>query len=153
MDAIKENINLLWPNDLSKCSEKALPHVRSLAKRYGAVVHMLYVAEDLARHESWYGEFDSSHIDRVMDWQIKKADEYQKAFCSRHLEDCATYTSHIEVGNPVQKILEFIDDKKIDMVVMCRKGKTADFDMGSVAQKVVVNSPVPVVIVPGSKNK
>jgi len=154
MDTTQKITNLLWPNDFSKCSEKALPHVRSLAKQYGAVVvHLLYVVEDLAHHESWYGEFDASHIDRVMEWQIKKAHEYQKKFCSRHLEDFATYTTHIEVGNPVQKILEFIDDKKIDMVVMCRKGKTGDFDMGGVAQKVVVNSPVPVVITPGSNNK
>jgi len=49
------------------------------------------------------------------------------------------------------KILDFIDNKKIDMVVMCRKGKTGNFDMGGVAQKVVVNSPVPVVIAPASK--
>jgi len=151
MDTTQKITNLLWPNDFSKCSEKALPHVRSLAEQYGAVVHLLYVAEDLAHHESWYGEFDASHIDRVMKWQIKKAHEYQKEFCSRHLEDCATYTTHIEVGNPVQKILEFIDDKKIDMVVMCKKGKTGDFDMGGVAQKVVANSPVPVVITPVSK--
>ena len=149
MKKIQKITNILWPNDLSKCSEKALPHVRSLAKRYGAVVHVLYVAEDLAHHEPWYGEFDSSHVDRVMEWQIKKAREYQQAFCSRHLEDCATYTMHIEVGNPGQKILEFIEDKKIDMVVMCRRGKTGDFDMGGVARKVVANSPVPVVITPG----
>ena len=150
MEVTQKIINLLWPNDFSKCSEKALPHVRSLAKQYDAAVHMLYVAEDLAHHESWYGEFDSSHVDRVMEWQIKKAHAYQKDFCKKHLEDCATYMTHIEVGNPVQKILEFIDAKKIDMVVMCRRGKTGDFDMGSVALKVVASSPVPVVIAPGS---
>jgi nucleotide-binding universal stress UspA family protein len=99
MEVTQKIKNLLWPNDLSKCSEEALPHVRSLAKQYGAVVHVLYVAEDLANHESWYGEFE------------------------------------------------------IDMVVMCRKGRTGNFDMGGVAQKVVVNSPVPVVIAPALKNK
>jgi len=149
MEVTQKIANILWPNDFSKCSEKALPHVRSLAKQYDAAVHMLYVAEDLAHHEAWYGEFNSSHIDRVMDWQIKKAYEYQKDFCKRYLEDFAAYTTHIEVGNPVQKILEFIAAKKIDMVVMCRRGKTGDFDMGSVALKVVASSPVPVVIAPG----
>ncbi len=153
MKKTKKISNILWPNDFSECSEQALPHVRSLAKQYDAIVHVLYVVEDLAHHESWYGEFDSAHVDRVMDWQIKKAQDYQTKFCSRHLEECAAYTKHIEVGNPAQKILEFIDAQKIDMVVMCRKGKTGDFNMGSVAQKVVVNAPVPVVIAPGSKNK
>ncbi len=110
----------------------------------------LWIYYGLAHYEPWYGEFDSYHIDRVMDWQIKKAHAYQKDFCSRHLEDCATYTTHIEVGNPAQKTLEFIDDKKIDMVVMCRTGKTGDFDMGNVAQKVAIKSPVPVAIAPSS---
>ncbi|MCP3953610.1 MAG: universal stress protein [Desulfobacterales bacterium] len=36
-----------------------------------------------------------------------------------------------------------------NMVVMCRRGKTGDFDMGSVALKVVASAPVPVVIAPG----
>ncbi len=145
--------NILWPNDLSNCSERALPHVRSLAEQYDAVVHVLYVAEDLAYHEPWYGEFDSAHVDRVMDWQIKKAREYQQSFCSRHLGDFAAYTTHIKVGNPALKILEFINAKKIDMVVMCRKGKTNDFQMGSVTQKVAAHAPVPVVIAPASENK
>ena len=36
------------------------------------------------------------------------------------------------------------------MVVMCRKGEKGNFDMGSVAQKVVSNSPVPVVMIPSA---
>jgi nucleotide-binding universal stress UspA family protein len=38
------------------------------------------------------------------------------------------------------------------MVVMCKKGEKGNFDMGSVAQKVVSNSPVPVVMIPNAKN-
>ncbi len=36
------------------------------------------------------------------------------------------------------------------MVVMYRKGEKGNFDMSNVAQKVVSNSPVPVVIVPSA---
>jgi nucleotide-binding universal stress UspA family protein len=153
MEITRKVKNLLWPNDFSKCSEEALPYVRSLAKKYGAIVFMLYIAGDLAHPESWYGEFDSFHVDRVMEWQIKRARAYRKDFCSKHLEDCAAYTTHIAVGNPVKRILEFIEDKQIDMVVMCRRGKTSDFDMGSVALKVIANAPVPVVIAPSSNDK
>lgn len=151
MEAIRKVDRILWPNDLSKCSESALPHVRSLANRYGSTVHVLYVAEDLARRESWYGEFSSTHIDRILDQEIKKAGQRLKEFCQRHLEECASFDTHIAVGNPVRKILEYIDAEQIDMVVMCKKGKTADFDMGGVAHKIVEKSPVPVVIVPDSK--
>ena len=144
---------ILWPNDLSKCSEGALPHVLSIAKQHGARVHVLYVTEDLAHHEPWYGDFDSTHFERVMEWQLKRARDYQAKFCKRHLEGYAAYETHIEVGNPVHKILEFIEARAIDMVVMCRRGKTGDFKIGSVSQKVVANAPVPVVITPGPQNE
>lgn len=153
MEITRKVKNILWPNDFSECSEKALPYVKSLSKKYGATVHVLYVAEDLSHHESWYGEFDSFHADRVMKWQINKARDYQKNFCNKHLEDDAAYTTNVEVGNPVKKILEFIEVNHIDMVVMCRRGKTSDFDMGSVALKVVATAAVPVVIAPGSNDR
>lgn len=150
MEMTQKIKKLLWPNDFSKCSEEALPHVRSLAKQYGAVVYVLNIAEDLAHHESWYGEFGSSHIDRILEREINKAHERQQAFCRKHLEDCATYKIRIEIGDPTTKILDFIEKEKIDMVVMCRKGKTGKFDMGGVAQKIVAHSPVPVIVTPNS---
>jgi len=144
MEAKQKINNILWPNDFSKCSEKALPHVRSLAKQYGASVHVLYVVEDLAHHNSWYGNFDPTHIDRITEWEIKKAQDRQRAFCSRHLEECGAYTTHIEIGDPTTKILDFIEKENIDMVVMCRKGKTGSFDMGGLVQRIEAESPVPV---------
>lgn len=82
---------------------------------------------------------------------IENAGQRLKEFCQHHLEECASFETHIAVGNPVRKILEYIDAEQIDMVVMCKKGETADFDMGGVAQKIAILSPVPVVIVPESK--
>ena len=146
MEEPQEIKTILWPNDLSKCSEEAMPYVRSLAKKYGALVHVLYVAEDLTAHDSWYGDFDPSHAEKIMQWEHKKALERQQELCQKYLADCAKYQKHIVIGNPVQEILKFIDAQKVDMVVMCKKGKTGGFDMGSVAQKVVASSPVPVVI-------
>ncbi len=139
---------ILWPNDLSKCSEGALPYVVSLAKKYHAVVHVLYVAQDLAHHESWYGDFDKSHADRLIEWETKKARERQHKLCRKYLEDCAEYYPHIDIGNPARKIIDFIADNNIDMVVICRKGETGEFNMGGTAQKVIEYSTVPVVITP-----
>ncbi len=53
----------------------------------------------------------------------------------------------IEVGNPIDKLLEFIVEKNADMIVMGPKGRT-DLEhvlIGSVAQKLFRRSPVPVV--------
>ena len=145
--------NILWPNDLSKCSEVALPHVVSLAKKYHATVHVLYVAKNLVHHEHWYGDFDRSHTDRLIEWETKKAREHQRELCRKHLEDCVEYHTHVDVGDSARKIIDFIYANKIDLVVMCRKGESGDFNMGGTAQKVVEYSPVPVVITPGLDTK
>ncbi len=144
---------LLWPNDLSKCSEKSLPYISSLSKKYGATVYVLYVAEDLAHHKSWYGEFGLSHINKIVEWEKKKAAERQQEVCQKHLEDCARYSKHIVVGDPAKEILDFIGKEGIDMVIMCKKGASSNFDMGGVSQKIVSNSPVPVVMIPNTPQK
>jgi len=145
--------NILWPNDLSKCSEAALPHVISLAKKYGASVDVLYVAKDLVYHDSWYGELDRTHIDRLTEWETRKAREHQQEFCQKYLENVVEYRIHIVIGDPYRKIMDFIYNELIDLVVMCRKGKSGDFNMGGTAQKVIEYSPVPVVITPGLDTK
>lgn len=144
---------ILWPNDLSKCSEGAMPYVSSLAKKYGATVHVLYVTPDLTRHESWYGDFDSSHAQKIVEWETKKAEERMQEICEKHLSHCAAYARHARVGDPASEILEFIRKENVDMVVMCRKGEGGHFRMGGVAQKIVSNSPVPVVITQDSEGK
>ena len=141
---------ILWPTDLSKCSEESMPQLTSLAEKYGATVYVLYVAEDLAHHKSWYGDFDLSHINKIVEWEKEKATERQQEVCQKYLEDCAPFRRHIAVGDPAKKILDFIGKEGIDMVVMCRKGEKGNFDMGGVAQKVVSNSPVPVVMIPSA---
>ncbi|MDZ7688086.1 MAG: universal stress protein [Halobacteriales archaeon] len=55
----------------------------------------------------------------------------------------------LEFGEPADVILEYIEDGDVDRVVMgshCRKGAER-FLLGSVAEKVVRRSPVPVTIV------
>ena len=151
METAKKIKNILWPNDLSPCSEEAWPHVLSVAKQYAAAVHVLYVVEDLSHHDSWYGDFDKAHIKKITDWEISKANERLQKFCKRHVEGAVGYSKEIEIGDPARVILDFVDDYSIDMIIMCRKGRKGHFPMGGVAQKVAENSTVPVVITPSSR--
>ena len=147
------SLKILWPNDLSKCSEGAIPYVKSFAQHYDAEVHVLYVMEDLARHDPWYGEFEQATIEKVRKWEEKKAQEKQEELCKKHFEDCKKFGKHIRVGDPAKEILNFIEAEKMDVVVMCRKGESGVFKMGSVAQRVVRHAPVPVVTVPSNHGK
>jgi len=144
---------ILWPTDFSKNAAAALPYVTSLTEKYQTEIHVLYVIEELAYHEPWYGEFDRSHIEKIQDWANKRAKERLDKICNTYLNGCPHYIKHIAVGDPAHVILEFIEKTKVDMVVMAKRGQRGHFRFGSVSEKVVKNSPVPVVTIPiGSKN-
>jgi len=139
---------VLWPTDFSSSAEKALPYVTDLTRKYGAEIHVLYVIEDIAHHESWYGDFDRSHVDKLMAWADKSANKRLEQICEKYLQGCPLYIKHIAVGDPAQEILRLIDKEKVDLVVMASHGQKGNYRFGSVAEKVLKNSPVPVTTIP-----
>ena len=143
-----ERRKILWPNDFSKNAKQALPYVTSLSEKYNTEVHVIYVIEELGYHEPWYGEFDSSHIDKIHAWENEKAKERLSEICEKHLDGCPLYIKHIAIGDPAQEILKLIDKEKVDMVVMASRGRTGHFKFGSVAEKVDKNSAAPVITIP-----
>jgi len=139
---------VLWPTDFSSSAEKALPYVTDLTQKYGAEIHVLYVIEDIAHHESWYGDFDKSKVDKLMEWAEKSAQKRLEQVCEKYLNSCPLYIKHIAVGDPAQEILKLIEAEGVDLVVMASNGQQGNYRVGSVTDKVVRNSMVPVTTVP-----
>ncbi len=139
---------VLWPTDFSNSAEKALPYVTDLTQKYGAEIHVLYVIEDIAHHESWYGDFDKAKVDKLMEWADKSAHKRLEQVCEKYLNSCPLYIKHIAVGDPAQEILKLIETEGIDLVVMASNGQQGNYRVGSVTDKVVRNSGVPVTTVP-----
>ena len=143
-----EVTKVLWPTDFSNSAEQALPFVTSLTQKYQAEIHVLYVIEDIAHHESWYGDFDHSHVEKLMEWAEKSATKRLEQVCEKYLNSCPLYIKHIAVGDPAQEILKLIDKEKVDMVVMTSSGEKGVYRFGSVTEKVVKHSPIPVTVIP-----
>jgi len=139
---------VLWPTDFSRNAEKALPYITSLTRQYGAEIHVLHVIEDVAHHVSWYGAFEQSHIDKIMEWANKTGKQRLDQICDKYLEGCPLYIKHIAVGDPAMEILKFIEGENVDLVVMASQGKGGNFRFGSVTEKVLKESPVPVTTIP-----
>lgn len=139
---------VLWPTDFSSSAEKALPYVTDLTQQYGAEIHVLYVIEDIAHHESWYGDFDKNHIDKLMEWANKSAKKRLDQVCEKYLNSCPLYVKHIAVGDPAEEILKIIDQEKVDVVVMASHGQKGNYRFGSVTEKILKSSPVPVTTIP-----
>ncbi len=139
---------ILWPTDFSGNSEKALPYVQSLTQQYQAQIHVLYVIQEIAHPKSWYGDSGETHIEELIKEAKNSALQRLDQICERHMGGCALYAKHIAIGDPAQEILKFITAEKMELVVMATRGEKGHFQFGSVCEKVMKNSPVPVTAIP-----
>lgn len=145
---------ILWPTDLSKNSVKAAKHVVSLADKYQAKVIMLYVGVDLMNFFPAYGSYPSAdQAQHFQDWELQQARKRMEAVCDRELKACPNLDIKLVRGDAATEILKMIGQEKADLVVLTTHGRGAEeldqksADFGSVAKKVMANSPVPVHLV------
>jgi len=139
---------ILWPTDFSSIAEKALPHVKSITAQYGAEIHVLYVIEDVAHHDGWYGAFEQKRVKDLMEHAEKTATKRLSQLCEKYMEGCPLYIKHVAVGDPAKEILKLIDKEKVDLVVMASHGANVFFQDAGATEKVLKSSPVPVTVVP-----
>jgi nucleotide-binding universal stress UspA family protein len=141
---------ILWPTDLSKNSIKAAKHVSSLALKYEAKVILMYVGVDLMSHFGAYGCPSEEQLEHFKDWELKQAKKQLETVCEEKLKACPNIEVKLVQGDAAAEILNAVKDSKADMVVMTSHGlghedldqKSSEF--GSVAKKVLAQSPVPV---------
>jgi nucleotide-binding universal stress UspA family protein len=144
---------ILWPTDLSKNSIKAAKHVSSLALKYQAKVILMYVGVDLLSYFRAYGDPSKDQLEHFQSWELKQAKTHLEGVCEQELKACPNIEVKLVQGDAASEILKAIKETKADMVVLTSHGrgqedldqKSADF--GSVAKKVLANSPVPVHLV------
>lgn len=138
---------ILFPTELREYSLKILPFVISMSEKYDSTIYLLHVVEDLLR----WGGFYIPHIS--LDLYQKEAMEAAKKLmdkvCGQHMQGCAKYERRIHSGDPAAEILKTIDSEAIDLVVMGTHGyKGLEHRIfGSVAEKVLRNSSVPVLTI------
>jgi len=139
---------ILWPTDFSERSAKALPVIISLVEKYQVEIHVMYVVEDLSYYQTWLGGNAPKQVETIMHKSKETAQEKLGPLCDQFLSECPLTIKHVAMGDPAQEILKAIDKEEIDIVVMATRGAKGQFAFGSVTEKVVKNSPVPVVSVP-----
>ena len=139
---------LLWPTDSSENAAQALPVVTSLAQKYQAEIHILYVLKDYPAIGASYGDYDSSDIQKMQDWEKQTANSRLDEICEKFLNACPLYIRHISVGEPSSEILKLIKDEEIDLIVMASRGSESHFDFGSVADRVIKCTSTPILIIP-----
>ena len=138
---------VLAPVDGSDAANRALTHAIDLAKQYDATLHTIYVVESSPAFETELDEVTEAEVygslfdagERVVTDAAERADD----------DGVPTVETAVDRGLPHETILEYVDRTDTDLVVMGTSGRSdqARELLGSVAERVIRSSPVPVVTV------
>jgi nucleotide-binding universal stress UspA family protein len=138
---------ILFPVDLSTASARIVPFVKSLAERYSGRVHLLFVARVFDYFTSMYVPHPSvSQFEKEV---IEGAEKRLYEFADEFFKELQGTRTQVVAGDPSEEILAYINAHTIDLVVMGTHGRKGidKVIFGSVAERVVKSSPVPVMVV------
>ncbi len=139
---------LLVPLDGSELSESILPQAVSVAKPAGAEIVLFRVHEALERGvRETMGEDLAQKLDTVNR-------EEMQSYLAKIACDLGNQGIKVEIvaieGHPAEAIIEYAASHAVDLIVMATHGRSGltRWAFGSVADKVLRQSPVPVLISP-----
>jgi nucleotide-binding universal stress UspA family protein len=138
---------ILFACDFTENSSKFLPYLLSISEKYNSTVYILHVVQDL--HE-WGGLY-VPHASLTFDQKkiLESAKKAMDKVCDEQLESCPNFQRMIVSGDPATEILKTIESEGIDLVIMGTHGRKGleHTIFGSVAENVVIKSPVPVLTI------
>jgi nucleotide-binding universal stress UspA family protein len=142
--------NIVIATDGSENTQKAISYGIEIAKLSGATVHALYVL-DTTSFSSIPMDAGWEEIYEILKTEGKKAVNQVK---ERGEASGLEVREVLSEGHPSNEIIDFAEDNNADLIVMGTLGKTGldRFLLGSVAEKVVKNSKVPVLVVRSKEN-
>ena len=122
----------------------AIPHAKSLAERYDATVHVVSAIDTVA--QTLRGPQAGAFAERVEDAAAERVETVTAELEAAGVD----VVGNVIQGEPVDVIENVIDDVGADIVVMPSHARSGiqRVLLGSVTEKVVRVSPVPVVTVP-----
>jgi nucleotide-binding universal stress UspA family protein len=135
---------ILFPLDLTESSSKILDYVLSVSEKYNSLVYLLHVVQDLNRWGKLYVPHPS--MDKLQKEANEAAKKAMDTICENQLQSCPNFQKRIVSGDAAEEILKVIDSEDIDLLIMGTHGRKGleHVIFGSVAEKVVKRSPVPV---------
>lgn len=134
--------HILIPLDNSPTDEAILRHIRPLARLTGARLTLIHVADGFgARNRERFNLDDSEEI------------RNDRAYLDQRRQELAAegfaVDAVLELGEPADKILEFVEREACDLIAMSTHGHRflTDLVLGSVADSVRHRTDVPVLLI------
>jgi nucleotide-binding universal stress UspA family protein len=144
--------NILYPIALTDISPRVAAYVVTMAKQLDAQVHLLHVL----RRFDWFvdtyvvepPEPDFKRIaSNFEDQLLLQTQQNLEAFKQRHLQGIRIASTVVTTGTHYKIILEYVESKSIDLIIMGTGTSVQKWIFGSVAEKVSKLATVPVMLV------
>jgi len=144
---MKEFKRILFPVDLSESSENILPYVQMVAKKFDAKIHILFAARVFQYFTSIYVPHPS--INKFEQEIIEGAEKKLYEFIDKHFKEYSGTKTAVVAGDASEEIINYVESQGIDLIIMGTHGRKGmdKVIFGSVAERVVKTSPVPVLVV------
>jgi universal stress protein A len=138
---------ILVPLDFSDHSVRALERAKSVAEKFGSILHLLTVIPDpfvLPDPANTYA-LPPDYVDNLR----RDAEARLRQSLSQAERTQFRAQDIVLFGNPYQQIRDYAQDHAIDLIVMGTHGRgaVAQAFLGSVAERVVRTAPCPVMTV------
>ena len=151
---------ILYTTDLSKTARYAFAYAADLAKRYEAMITILYVMEDISHSielqvKGMLGEEKWKTLKtKNLDSFNQKIKSNIENFCQEmdsQIDSCRLLVEDILItkGNPTEEILNISKEIQADMIVMGSYGHNLlqGALIGGTTRRVVKNSEIPVLVI------
>lgn len=139
---------ILVPTDFSESSRHALHYAIDFSKKFGSRLVLLHVIEDLPVLAS--GAYEGINIAAYQQRLLQDSrDQFERLVRETpDLSDAET-AQKVRNGVPYLEIIEEARETRADLIITSTHGRSGltHFLMGSVAEKIVRNSPCPVLTV------
>lgn len=132
---------VLAPVDLSAASMQALNYAISIAERFQAGLHLVYV------HENGH-EFSTESMSQLLHDIAKMRTRVESAAQSGRPSLIRAENCHVLIGRAYEKVCAFARDSAADLIVLATRGQTgfARMVLGSTAERIVRFAPCPVLV-------
>ncbi|MBP8953307.1 MAG: universal stress protein [Armatimonadetes bacterium] len=136
--------HILVTLDESELAEQALPHAVALARAFGSTLHLVSVVAVTSPEALQIATMATDH-----EAQLDSARAYMRGIRKRAIEEGVETEWDVCQGDVADEILRYREQQDCDLIVMSTHGRSGmgRWVYGSVADRILRHSPVPVLLV------
>ncbi len=146
---------VLFCTDFSGNADVAFEYAYGVAKRDEGLLYILHVVPDNPHQAYIEGYLDAETAEQMQRAIREDLDtNYRERYASK-MANGVSFEVVTKSGREAEEILGFAKKEQVDLIVMGTHGRTGmeHVFFGSVAEKVIRHSPIPVLVIPSGEKR